>query len=68
MEPWILEEWTKGKQIVMGPNPNYTGKEKPFLERFIFTYGDKNQEFGKSEHISPPRASIPNFLNKDGKL
>ncbi len=44
-EPWILEEWTKGKQIVMGPNLNYTGKEKPYLERFIFILGDKNQEF-----------------------
>ncbi|MEA3337880.1 MAG: peptide ABC transporter substrate-binding protein [Chloroflexota bacterium] len=44
-EPWILEEWTKGKQIVMAPNLNYTGKETPYLERFTFIYGDKNQEF-----------------------
>lgn len=44
-EPWILEEWTKGKRIVLGPNLNYTGRRKPFLERLIFIYGDKNQEF-----------------------
>ncbi|MCP4166095.1 MAG: peptide ABC transporter substrate-binding protein [Chloroflexi bacterium] len=44
-EPWILEEWTKGKQIVMSPNLNYTGNEKPFLEGFTFIYGDWDQEF-----------------------
>ncbi|HIC88791.1 MAG TPA: peptide ABC transporter substrate-binding protein [Anaerolineae bacterium] len=44
-EPWILEEWTKGKRIVLGPNLNYTGKRKPFLERLIFILGDKNTEF-----------------------
>ena len=26
--PWILKEWTKGKQMVFGPNPNYTGQGK----------------------------------------
>jgi peptide/nickel transport system substrate-binding protein/oligopeptide transport system substrate-binding protein len=43
--PWILEEWTKGKQMVFGPNPNYTGKEKPFLERMILIFGDPNTDF-----------------------
>lgn len=44
-EPWLLEEWTKGKQIILGPNKNYTGRHKPLLERMIFILGDKNQEF-----------------------
>jgi ABC-type oligopeptide transport system substrate-binding subunit len=44
-EPWILEEWTKGKRIVLGPNPNYTGKQEPYLERFYFIIGDQDYEF-----------------------
>ncbi len=44
-EPWILEEWTKGKRIVLGPNLKYTGRRKPFIERWIFIIGDKNTEF-----------------------
>jgi ABC-type transport system substrate-binding protein len=44
-EPWILEEWTKGKQIVLGPNLNYTGKQKPFLERIIFIIGEPDRQF-----------------------
>jgi ABC-type transport system substrate-binding protein len=44
-EPWILEEWTKGKQLVLAPNPNYTGRHKPLLERWIFTFGDPNYTF-----------------------
>lgn len=44
-EPWILEEWTKGKRIVLGPNLNYTGRHKPLLERLIFIIGDPNRQF-----------------------
>lgn len=43
--PWVLEEWTKGKQMVFGPNKNYTGKEKPFLEKMIIVFGDPNTDF-----------------------
>jgi ABC-type transport system substrate-binding protein len=43
--PWILEEWTKGKQMVFGPNLNYTGKEKPYIERIILTFGDISTDF-----------------------
>ena len=43
--PWILKELTKGKQIVYGPNLNYTGKLKPFLEGLIITFGDSSGEF-----------------------
>ena len=44
--PWILTEWTKGKQIVFGPNLNYTGKLKPYLEGMIVTLaGDTSGEF-----------------------
>ena len=44
-EPWILEEWTKGKQLVLGPNPNYTGRRQPLLERWVFTFGDPEYTF-----------------------
>lgn len=43
--PWILEEWTKGKRMVFGPNLNYTGKIKPYLERMILIFGDPNTDF-----------------------
>jgi ABC-type transport system substrate-binding protein len=33
--PWILQEWTKGKQIVIGPNTKYTGSLKPFMEKLV---------------------------------
>ena len=33
--PWILSEWTKGKQMVFTPNLKYTGKDKPYLEKII---------------------------------
>ncbi len=43
--PWILEEWSKGKQVVFGPNKNYTGKLKPYLERIILLIGESATEF-----------------------
>jgi ABC-type transport system substrate-binding protein len=33
--PWILQEWTKGKQIVFGPNTKYNGNLKPYLEKLV---------------------------------
>jgi peptide/nickel transport system substrate-binding protein/oligopeptide transport system substrate-binding protein len=44
-EPWILEEWTKGSRIVLGPNVNYTGKREPLLERIIFIIGEPDHQF-----------------------
>ena len=43
--PWILTEWTKGKQAVFSPNLKYTGKEKPYLEKIIETFGDATKDF-----------------------
>ena len=43
--PWILTEWTKGKQMVFGPNTNYTGKLKPYIEKLIITFGDYSNDF-----------------------
>jgi len=34
--PWVLQEWTMGKKITFGPNKNYTGKLKPYLEYLTF--------------------------------
>jgi ABC-type transport system substrate-binding protein len=43
--PWILTEWTKGKQMVFTPNLKYTGKDKPFLEKVIITFGPAAKDF-----------------------
>ncbi len=44
--PWILKEWTKGKQMVFGPNLNYTGNLKPYLEGMVITFeNDTSGEF-----------------------
>ncbi|MCX6079402.1 MAG: peptide ABC transporter substrate-binding protein [Chloroflexi bacterium] len=43
--PWILTEWTKGKGMSFGPNKNYTGKFKPFIEKIIFTFSELSNEF-----------------------
>jgi peptide/nickel transport system substrate-binding protein/oligopeptide transport system substrate-binding protein len=43
--PYILTEWTKGKGMTFGPNKNYTGKEKPFIEKLIFTFSDNTNQF-----------------------
>jgi len=43
--PWILTEWTKGKGMSFGPNVKYTGKLKPYIEKFIFTFGELSNEF-----------------------
>jgi len=34
--PWVLQEWTMGKKITFGPNKNYTGTLKPYLEYLTF--------------------------------
>ena len=43
--PWILTEWTKGKQMVFTPNLKYTGKDKPYLEKIILVLGDISKDF-----------------------
>ena len=45
--PYVLTDWTKGKGMSFGPNKNYTGKVKPFIEKIIFTFGpdDNSGEF-----------------------
>jgi ABC-type transport system substrate-binding protein len=43
--PWILSEWTKGKQMVFTPNLKYTGKDKPYLEKIILLLGDPSKDF-----------------------
>ena len=42
----MLTEWTKGKQMVFGPNTNYTGKLKPYIEKMIIILGDYTKDFG----------------------
>lgn len=42
--PFILEEWTKDRRLVLRANPNYGG-QKPYLEKIIVQFGDLRQEF-----------------------
>ena len=43
--PWILTEWVKGSHMSWGPNLNYTGDLKPYLESFTMIFGDTTTEF-----------------------
>jgi peptide/nickel transport system substrate-binding protein/oligopeptide transport system substrate-binding protein len=43
--PYVLTDWTKGKGMSFGPNKNYTGKVKPFIERIVFTFGENANQF-----------------------
>jgi ABC-type transport system substrate-binding protein len=43
--PWILTEWTKGKQMVFGPNKKYTGKLRPYIQNLIYVFGAQETEF-----------------------
>ena len=43
--PYILTDWTKGKGMAFGPNKNYTGKVKPFIERLEFTFSENSNQF-----------------------
>ena len=36
--PWMLTEWTKGKQMSFGPNKAYSGTLKPYLEKEVITF------------------------------
>ena len=65
--PWILEEWTKGKQLVLGPNKNYTGKLKPYLEKLVVVFTqDSSGEFRSYQNNEVDIAS--NFTPADIEL
>jgi peptide/nickel transport system substrate-binding protein/oligopeptide transport system substrate-binding protein len=71
--PWKLEEWTKGKQMVFGPNKSYTGKEKPFLEKMILTFGDNTKDFlayqnNEVDHASSFTPADIELISKDPVL
>src|SRR6185436_16495151 len=60
--PYILTDWTKGKGMTFGPNENYTGKVKPFIEHLYFTFSSdttgefrayQNGEVDMSQYFSP---------------
>jgi len=46
--PYVLEEWTKDKQIVFRINKKYRGKVKPYLEKIIVSFGDPGTSAFKS--------------------
>lgn len=59
--PWILTEWTKGKQMVFSPNKNYTGNLRPYIQNLVIEFGDngtvfnayQNGEADECEFFSP---------------
>ncbi len=60
--PYILTDWTKGKGMSFGPNKNYTGKVKPFIENIYFTFSNdttgefrayQNGEVDMAQYFSP---------------
>jgi len=55
--PWILQEWTKGKQMVFAPNKNYTGKQKPYLEKMIIIFGNPSTDFQAYQNNEVDHAS-----------
>jgi ABC-type transport system substrate-binding protein len=71
--PWILTEWTKGKQMVFGPNKRYTGRLKPYIQSLIIEFGDmgtvfnayQNNEIDECETFSPADITT---VGKDPKL
>ena len=72
--PYILTDWTKGKGMTFGPNKNYTGKVKPFIENLYFTFSSdttgefrayQNGEVDMGQYFSP--ADI-NLISADSEL
>ena len=72
--PYILTDWTKGKGMTFGPNKNYTGKVKPFIEHLYFTFSSdttgefrayQNGEVDMGQYFSP--ADI-NLISADSEL
>ena len=72
--PYILTDWTKGKGMTFGPNKNYTGKVKPFIENLYFTFSSdttgefrayQNGEVDMAQYFSP--ADI-NLISSDSEL
>ena len=72
--PYILTDWTKGKGMSFGPNKNYTGKVKPFIEHLYFTFSSdttgefrayQNGEVDMAQYFSP--ADI-NLISADPEL
>jgi ABC-type oligopeptide transport system substrate-binding subunit len=71
--PWILTEWTKGKQMVFSPNLKYTGKIKPYLEKQILVFGDYSKDFlsyqaNEVDHASSFSPADVDFIAKDPEL
>ncbi|AHI01820.1 peptide ABC transporter substrate-binding protein [Kutzneria albida] len=44
--PWLVEEFSTGGRVSIVPNPNYTGADKPHLDRVVFApFTTANSEF-----------------------
>ena len=73
--PYILTDWTKGKGMSFGPNKNYTGKVKPFIEKILFTFGpdDNSGEFrayqnGEVDEAQTFTPADVDLISKDPQL
>jgi len=72
--PWILTEWTKGKRVVFGPNVNYTGDLKPYIEKLVIDLTSdysmsfsayQNNEIDWTETFTPAEVQM---ISADPKL
>ncbi len=72
--PWILQEWTHGKQVVFVPNTKYTGQLKPLMEKMTVVLADsmsgefaayQNNEVDLCMNFSPADIAT---INADAEL
>lgn len=72
--PWVLTEWTKGKRVTFGPNKNYTGDLKPYIEKLIIEISSGvSSEFGayQNDEVDWAQTFSPadiNLISADPKL
>ena len=36
--PWMIEDWTKGQEVKLVPNPKWYGEKKPNLDAVVFKF------------------------------
>jgi len=63
--PWKLTEWTKGKQLVYGPNLDYTGKLEPYIEGVTIIFAEPGSGAGFAAYLNNEIDTIDMFTPAD---
>ncbi len=71
--PWVLTDWTKGKGMSFGPNKNYSGKLKPYIENIYYTFSETSNEFrayqnGEIDHTQWFSPADVDLISNDAQL